>query len=130
MDKPTLLVVEDDTELSLLYQEMFKKRGWRVVHTLDGEQAVNMALENVPNVILLDLMLPKKGGLSVLKILKTMPETRDIPIVVITAYPNQEYKDEAVRSGCDHYILKADVSHPQLADLIDKIVRGPQRQEK
>ena len=130
MDKPTLLIVEDDTELARTYQEMFTHRGWRVIHAMDGEQAINMALENVPKVMLLDLMLPKKGGLHVLKILKTMPETRDVPIIVITAYPNQEYKDEAVRSGCDHYVLKADVSHPQLADLVDEMVRGPETGEK
>lgn len=124
MDKPTLLVVEDDTELVQLYQEIFTHRGWRMVHAIDGEKAVTLALENLPKIILLDLMLPKAGGLHVIRILKSLPETRNIPIVVVTAYPNPEYKDEAVKLGCDRYFLKTDMSQPQLADLIDEMVRG------
>src|SRR3989304_6137917 len=104
----TLLIVDDDTEFAQLYKEMFTHRGWRVLHAADGDDAVEQALHHLPRVILLDLMLPKKGGQNVLQILKTMPETKRIPVIVVTAYPNPEYKDEAVSTGCDHFFSKTD----------------------
>lgn len=124
MDKETLLIVEDDAELSNLYQEVFKNRGWHVLATHDGERAIQYALENSPTIILLDLMLPKKGGLHVLRILKSLPETKQIPVAVMTAYPNPEYKEEAVAAGAAMYFLKSEFSHAQMADKIEEIVRG------
>jgi CheY-like chemotaxis protein len=122
MEKPTILLVEDDAEVARLYKEIFAHRGWRLVLAMDGETAIEHALEVVPHLIILDLMLPKKGGLYVLKILKSLPETRHIPIMVVTAYPNPEYKEEARSAGCDHYYLKSELSHAQIVEKIAAIL--------
>lgn len=119
----TVLIVDDDVELTRLYREMFTHRGWKVLVAGDGDEGVAQALQYLPRVVLLDLMLPKKGGLHVLKILRSLPETKNIPVVVITAYPNPEYKEEAMHAGCSHFFLKTEVTHPQLADVVDELVK-------
>ncbi len=124
MAKPTILIIDDDLEVVHLYTEMFANRGWHVLHAADGDDGVEQALFSLPQAIILDLMLPKKGGLHVLKIFKSLPETKHIPVVITTAYPNPEYKEEAASSGCDHYFLKTEISHPQLADFVDELVKG------
>lgn len=122
MNEKTILVVEDDQTLVDLYREIFEKRGWQVGEAYDGEQAVQKALEKMPKAILLDLMLPKKGGLHVLKILKSLPETKPIPVIVITAYPNPEYQEDAFATGCDGYIVKAELPGSELVDKVEELL--------
>jgi len=123
MDKRTILVVEDDPEVVRLYTEIFTHRGWRVVDARDGKRGIQAALEEQPAIILLDLMLPKEGGMHVLQVLKSLPETKKIPIVIVTAYPNPEYKENATKAGCDGYVVKGEVSHVALADFVEELLQ-------
>jgi CheY-like chemotaxis protein len=118
-----VLLVEDDEDLASLYATSLISSDFDVRIARDGEAAVQLALEGIPNIILLDLMLPKMGGLTVLKILKTRPETKDIPVVVLTVYPNPEYKDTALRDGAAKYILKTEAT-PQVVVSTVKEVLG------
>lgn len=124
-----VLLVEDDQDLAAIYAATLRSGGFDVRTVRDGEGAIELALEGAPNIVLLDLMLPKIGGLSVLKILKTRPETKDIPVVVLTVYPNPEYKDTALRDGAAKYILKTEAT-PQVVLSTVKEVLGIEENTK
>jgi CheY-like chemotaxis protein len=122
--KRTVLLVEDDAEEGILLKEIFSKQGWEPLVATNGEIAIEYALESVPTVIVLDLMLPQKGGLHVLKILKSLPETKTIPVLVLTAYPNPEYKEEALACGANGYVVKGELDHLGLVEAVEKILQG------
>lgn len=121
----TLLLIEDDQDLSRLYATIFKKHGWQVVQADDGQKGVQLALEKEPDIVLLDLMLPEQGGLHVLKILRSLPETQSIPVAVMTAYPNPEYREEAEKHGVSLYLFKQQIEPWQLVDKIEELITRP-----
>src|SRR4051812_32642938 len=92
---PSVLIVEDNEELRHLYVETFHHHGFTIFEAGDGQSAVDAALVNAPDVIILDLMLPRQGGLATLRVLRTLPEAKHIPIIILTALPNPEYKEVA-----------------------------------
>ena len=121
-DRGTILLIEDDVELARMYRTVLQGRHFRVLVAPDGETGVRLALEQSPRLIVLDLLLPKQGGLHVLKVLKSLPETKDIPVVTVTAYPNPEYQEEATKSGASLHLLKTEVSAPQVADAVERLL--------
>jgi CheY-like chemotaxis protein len=82
----TVLVVEDDEAVSSLLVELLEERGYAAIPALDGRTAIELARAHVPDLITLDLALPGTAGHEVLQSLKSHPTTRDIPIVVISAF--------------------------------------------
>ena len=116
--KTKVLIVEDDKPLRDMYLERFKSEKMEVITAEDGEEAVEVALREVPDIILLDLFLPKKGGLSVLEVLKTQPATREIPVIILTAYPREEYREKSLRNGAVYFLSKSDTVP---ADVVDKV---------
>ncbi len=93
--KKKILLVEDDRELQNLYRIRFEKDGFDVVCAGDGEEGVIKALEENPDLILMDLMLPKQGGIMAMRIIKSNPYTKDIPILVLTAYDHFDYRKDS-----------------------------------
>lgn len=88
--QPLILVVEDDPKLSKLLSMYLSQAGYRVETAMDGDEAIRKALELRPFAITLDIMLPRKDGWEVLMDLKGMPETRDIPVIIVSMVENQE----------------------------------------
>ena len=81
----SVLLVDDDLTLREMYESRLKAEGFILTTARDGEEALDQATKNKPNVILLDIMMPKINGLDVLKKLKSQTETKDIPVIVLTA---------------------------------------------
>jgi two-component system cell cycle response regulator DivK len=102
----TILVV-DDNEVNLkLAQQILVASGYEVRAAVRGEQAIEMACAHRPELILLDIRLPDIDGLEVLRRLRSLPETRDIHIVAMTAQAMPDEVDRFVAAGCDGYIQK------------------------
>jgi two-component system alkaline phosphatase synthesis response regulator PhoP len=99
-----ILVVEDEQDLRELVGKYFVDMGYRVVVTADGGDALDLAKEEKPQIILLDLKMPELDGLEVCKKLKTDETTRTIPIIIVTAYNNQ--LNEALAAGADDFVAK------------------------
>jgi CheY-like chemotaxis protein len=93
-----------------------------VVTCESGENAIDMALREMPNIILLDLFLPKKGGLAILEVLKSQPATRNIPVVVLTAYPREEYREKSMRNGAKLFLSKSDIVPLDLVEKVKEIL--------
>lgn len=101
----SLLIIEDNTELiSLLEQKLMP--GYQIYRAMDGEEGLRSAFEHIPDLIICDVMLPKKDGLSITSILKTDFRTSHIPIILLTAKTTPEQQIEGIKTGVDAYITK------------------------
>ena len=104
--KPSILVV-DDHELNLkLVREILTARGYEVMAAARGEEALKLARERRPALILLDMQLPDIDGLEVLKRLRSLPETRDLLVVALTAQVMSGDQARFLAAGCNGYIPK------------------------
>lgn len=104
--KPTVLVVEDEEALSMLLQYNLEKEGYDVVATADGEEAAMLVREIEPDLILLDWMLPSLSGIELCRRLRSRSETRNLPIVMITARGEEADRIRGLDTGADDYITK------------------------
>jgi len=114
----SILLVDDDLTLREMYMERLKAEGFTVEMAKDGEEALQKAADLHPNVILLDIMMPKINGLDVLKKLKGSDATKDIPVIVLTALIQDREKMESITRGADDYIVKSEMMP---GDVIDKV---------
>lgn len=116
--KTRVLIVDDDQTLCDMYAERLKAEGFEVVVANNGEEGVAKATQYMPNVILLDLMMPKVNGFNALEILKSTEATKDIPVLLLTALIQEENKRRGLQAGAEDYIIKSE-SMP--GDVIVKI---------
>lgn len=114
----SILIVDDDLTLREMYVERLKVEGFAVDAAKDGEEAIQKAKTDHPNIILLDIMMPKINGLDVLKMLKSDDETKDIPVLLLTALIQDIDKTKGLSSGADDYIVK---SETMPGEVIEKI---------
>jgi DNA-binding response OmpR family regulator len=101
--QPTILVVDDDKKITNLIAIYLKNEGYQVITAYDGEEALDRALTNQPDLVILDLMLPKLNGIEVCEILR---EKSDIPIIMLTARTTEEDKLLGLNIGADDYVTK------------------------
>lgn len=120
MDK-RILIIEDDTDIAFLYQSALEEAGYAVEVAPDGDQGLAKIHDNHYDLVLLDMMLPGKHGMSVLKELKSSEEKKDLLVYVLSALSDDILEDQAKNSGADGYFVKADYNPGQLVDEIDKI---------
>jgi len=104
--KPTVLVVEDETALVTLLHYNLEREGYRVLEARDGEEAMLVASEEKPDVVILDWMLPQLSGIEVCRRLRTRQETRNIPIIMLTARGEESDRIRGLDTGADDYITK------------------------
>jgi CheY-like chemotaxis protein len=112
-----ILIVEDYPSLQLQYQTVLKSEGYDVWTASDGEEALKLATEHKPDLILLDLLLPKQGGLEFLRIydLKKHP---DVKVVVFSNMASLELYDEAQKLGATQYLIKANYTPKEVAGAV------------
>ena len=103
---PLILVVEDEAALVTLLRYNLDREGFRVAEARDGEEALLMAREQKPDLVLLDWMLPLLSGLEVCRQLRRSPETRNVPIIMLTARGEEGDKLRGLDSGADDYMTK------------------------
>jgi len=103
---PLILVVEDESALVTLLRYNLEREGFRVAEARDGEEALLMAREQKPDLVLLDWMLPLLSGLEVCRQLRRMAETRGVPIIMLTARGEEGDKLRGLDSGADDYVTK------------------------
>ena len=118
MPKPThVLVVEDEEALAQLLKYNLEKEGYRVTAAADGEEALVLAEENPPDLVVLDWMLPKAPGIEVCRRLRSRQETRNTPIVMLTARAEESDRIRGLDVGADDYVTKPFSMNELLARL-------------
>ena len=117
----TILFIEDESALQKTFGEILKQEGYEMIPALDGEIGLRLAKTKKPDLILLDLILPKVHGFEVLKKLKEDNETKDIPVIVLTNLEGIGDVDKAIELGATTYLVKANYS---LEEVIEKIKKA------
>ena len=120
--KPLVLVVEDQEALVTMLRYNLERAGFRVNTAEDGEEALLAATEEVPDLILLDWMLPLMSGIEVCRQLRSKSDTRRVPIIMLTARGEETDKLRGLDSGCDDYITKP-FSPAELIARINAVLR-------
>jgi two-component system cell cycle response regulator DivK len=102
----TILLIEDNDDSARLMMRILKPHGYHLLRASDGEGGLQMAVEERPDLILLDLGLPDVDGQTLVGLIKAMPELAEVPIVVTTAWPPDTAEPMVKAYGCDGYIAK------------------------
>lgn len=113
-----ILLVEDDDALASVYITRLQAEGFDTRRVENGEDALAAAISYHPDLVLLDVMMPKVSGFDVLDILRNTPETANLKIVMLTALGQESDKQQAESLGADDYLVKSQVV---IADVIDRI---------
>ncbi len=117
-----ILLVEDDLALAKLYRLKMEEEGFEVLECHDGERALQTALEFGPDLILLDIMMPKIDGFAVLDILRNTPETKAVKIVVLTARGGDDDYLRAKSMGADEYLVKFQVVTDDVLEVVRRLL--------
>lgn len=117
MASKKILVVEDDPSIRRVIVIALKSEGYAVVEHATGDQAVETAFEEKPDLVLLDVMLPRKDGIEICRELRANPETADLPIVMLTAKVDERDIVTGLDAGADDYVTKPFVKSVLLARL-------------
>lgn len=119
---PRILLAEDDRLLRVAGEATLRKRGFDVTVAVDGEDALEKALEAPFDLILLDVMMPKLQGFEVLERLKAGPATRDVPVIMLSSLGQAADVQEAMDAGATAYFVKSAFRLNELADKITVVL--------
>lgn len=123
MAKKIILIVEDEKPLNEAYQAILKKEGYEVSPAYDGEEALDLAANKEPDLILLDLRMPHIGGIEFLKKYELQKKHPKVKVIVFSNLDTQTEIDEAYKLGAKKYMLKAWASPKELAKLVKETLK-------
>lgn len=103
---PIILTIEDDQDIRILVVKILQSKGFQVLEAETGREGIKLCKEKHPDLILLDLSLSDIKGLEVAKTIKSAEETKEIPIVVLTAKAMKGTKEEALQAQCSDFLIK------------------------
>jgi two-component system cell cycle response regulator DivK len=118
-----ILVVDDNQDSRELVVKVLKNKGYEMVEAADGEEAIEKAIAERPNLILLDISIPKLNGYEVTQKLKSMEEFENIPIVALTAHAMKGDRMKALEAGCEGYITKP-INVRELPAQVKSFIKG------
>lgn len=118
----TILIIEDDYFMCDLYEKELTKAGYQVATAADGADGLVQSANLKPNLILLDIMLPKLNGLDLLRTLKTKDETKDIPVLLLTNLGQESVIKEGFQLGAEGYFIKTSYTPSQMIEEIKQLV--------
>jgi CheY-like chemotaxis protein len=104
--KKTVLLVEDNEDNLVVYRTILEHVGYRVIEARDGEEGISRATEELPDIVLMDISIPKMDGWEATRRLKADARTRAIPVIALTAHALEEDRQRALNVGCDGYLAK------------------------
>lgn len=121
--KRNILIVEDDVFLRGMYAVKLEKENFQVMTAGDGEEAIFQIEKQKPSLILLDILLPKKDGFTVLQEIKNSEEFRKIPVILLTNLGEKEDVDHGLSLGADDYLIKAHFMPTEVISKIKKVLK-------
>ena len=124
--KEKILIVEDNPRNMRLLKVTLRPHDYTLLEATDGEEALEIAVRGKPNLIIMDIRLPKMNGLEVTKRLRQIPALRYIPIIAVTAYAMKGDKEKVIEAGCDAYLPKP-INTRELPGMIAAMLLHRQR---
>ena len=120
--KKKILIIEDDEHISRVYEMRFLKDGYNTVLVANGEQAVEKVTSEKPNLIILDLMVPRKDGFAILEEIKKNPSTVSIPVLVLSNLGGKDDQKRALGLGANDYMVKVENSMQEVIERAKKFL--------
>jgi CheY-like chemotaxis protein len=117
----TVLVAEDDEDVRLMLSTRLGMRGYRVIEARDGQETVEVAKDVRPDIVLMDLQLPRLNGFAVARFLRQADALRRVPIIVVSAYDPAKHRSLAFAAGCNAYVQKP-VDFDHLDELMTSLI--------
>jgi CheY-like chemotaxis protein len=124
-----ILIVEDDPLISRMYQKIFTFEGYEVEMAGNGEEGWEKIKANKPTIALLDIMMPKMNGLQLLEKLKLDPDTKSIPVVMLTNLAGIQDAEAALAKGAVKYIVKSEHEPQEITKMVKEILAAYTRNE-
>ena len=122
-DDVHVLFIEDDPTVAQMYRLKLELDGYQVTMAKDGEEGLRLADELVPDIIFLDIRLPKKDGFAVLETLRSAERTRAIPVVILSNYGERELVEKGLRLGAQEYLIKSQTTPAALSRGVEGWIR-------
>jgi CheY-like chemotaxis protein len=119
VDGRTILIVDDFDDTRLLLRTWLQKKGFRVVEAENGHRAVAVAKSERPDLIIMDVEMPELDGLAATRQIRKLKDCEAVPIVAVSAYGADQYREHALAAGCDEY-----VSTPFEPDELERLIRA------
>jgi CheY-like chemotaxis protein len=117
---PVVLVVEDFEDNRFMMRRLLEMSGYRVVEAVNGNQAVERAISERPDIILMDLSLPQLDGLAATRRIRAQDGMRKVPIVAVSAHDSADFHAEALAAGCNEYVTKP-IDFDRLVELLGRL---------
>ena len=117
--KPVILVVDDFDDTRLLLRTWLERKGFEVIEAENGNEAVSQAETKRPNLIIMDLEMPELDGLAATRKIRAVKELEKVPVLAVSAYGAEQFRDDAIAAGCDEY-----VSTPFEPEALEKLIRS------
>lgn len=121
MTKSDIIVAEDDAVLRSLYEKKFTLENFSVRCAMDGEEVMRMIREKKPDILLLDIHMPKADGFQVLK--EFPKKERGFPVIILTNFDQAEFKLRALELGADDYFVKKDMTMRVLVEMVKRLLK-------
>ena len=118
-----ILIVEDNPQNMKVELMALRPHGYTLLQATDGEEALQIAMRDKPDLIIMDIRLPKVSGLEVTGRLRQMPDFSHLPIIAVTAYAMRKDKEKAIEAGCDAYLSKP-VNTRELPKVVAEMLSG------
>jgi CheY-like chemotaxis protein len=118
---PVVMVVEDFEDNRFMMRRLLEMSGYRVLEAINGEEAVELAHRERPQLILMDLSLPQLDGLAATRRIRQHAELRDVPIVAVSAHDTADFHADALAAGCNDYVTKP-IDFDQLEALLQRLL--------
>lgn len=121
---PKILIVEDEPDLLEMYRLYFGQAGYEIIEATDGQIGVDLIKQKNPDLILLDILLPKIDGWQILKELKENPDTKKIPIIVFSNLAQADEIQKGLKLGADDYVIKSNSTPKELLERIQNLLNN------
>jgi CheY-like chemotaxis protein len=119
--RANIMIVEDFDDVRMMMRTFLERSGYRVVEVVNGQDAIDVARRERPDLILMDLSMPVLDGFGAIHYIRKQAGLSDVPIVIVSSHAEPEIRADALAVGCSDYLLKPFDSH-QLKDTIDRIL--------
>jgi CheY-like chemotaxis protein len=100
------MIVDDNPEILTLYRTVFKRKGYTVLEALDGVRALDQLQDTIPDLFILDIMIPEMNGIELCQHIRALPEHTHTPILILSAYSESGIIEKAFAAGANNYLLK------------------------
>ncbi len=124
MAKTRLLIVEDDKSIRDLYTIKLEKCGFEVLGAEDGGQGLEMAMKELPDIILLDVMMPVMNGFEVLKRLRKNPDTMETPVIILSNFGEIDQMTNGFTAGATDYLIKAEHTPSDVVEIVNETLKN------